>query len=186
VLTGAIVYPAGIVAAIFVVILRRDWPRTLLLLIAIAHVTILVSVALFPIPIDPDQVPGVRAGILHSAERSAPNFIPFASIGPVLAGQGARGTTLLLVLNLLVLFPAGIYLPLLVSSPRRPLAFLPVVVLGGVSIELAQVAISSVLGFRYRFIDIDDAILNGTGLALGWLVVFVALGTRSRLDGRRI
>lgn len=185
-LSGAVVYPVGIALALLVVILQRDRSKALISLIAIAHVTILVSVALFPIPVDPDQVTGVRAGILHSAERSAPNFIPFASIGQVLAGHGARGTTLLLVLNLFVLFPAGIYLPLLVPGLRRGLAFVPLVVIGGASIEVAQVAISTVLGFRYRFIDIDDAILNGAGLGLGWLVVAAASGLRTRLTVRRI
>ncbi len=43
--------------------------------------------------------------------------------------------------------------------------------IGGASIELVQLAISTLLGFRYRSIDVDDAILNGVGLVLGWLVV---------------
>jgi glycopeptide antibiotics resistance protein len=184
-LSGAIVYPIGLAIALVVVARRQEWPRTILALIAVAHVTILVSVALFPIPLDPDQVTGFRAGVLHSAERSAPNFVPFASIGQVLSGHGARGTTLLLVLNLFVLFPAGMYLPLLVSRLRRPVALLPLAILGGASIEVAQLAISSALGFRYRFIDVDDAILNGLGLVLGWLVVFVAFAFESRLPHRR-
>ena len=185
-LSGAIVYPIGLAVAALVLARRREWPRTILLLIAVAHVTILVSVALFPIPLDPDHVTGFRAGVLHSAERSAPNFVPFASIGQVLAGHGGRGTTVLLVLNLFVLFPAGMYLPLLVPALRRSAALLPLALVGGASIELAQLAISTALGFRYRFIDIDDAILNGTGLALGWLVVFAALAFETRLQQRRI
>jgi glycopeptide antibiotics resistance protein len=56
----------------------------------------------------------------------------------------------------------------------------PLVVIGGASIELVQAAISTLIGVRYRWLDIDDAILNGVGLALGWLVVAVALRGRTR------
>ncbi|MBA2380531.1 MAG: VanZ family protein [Chloroflexi bacterium] len=69
------------------------------------------------------------------------------------------------------LVPAGIYLPLLFPTLRRWVALLPFAVIGGASIELVQLAISTLLGFRYRSIDVDDAILNGVGLVLGWLVV---------------
>jgi hypothetical protein len=51
-------------------------------------------------------------------------------------------------------------------------------IVGGVSIEAAQLAISAMLGFAYRAIDIDDVILNAIGIAIGWLVLGAALARR--------
>ena len=147
--------------------------------------TILVSVALFPMPVDAAILDEARSYATLPIAGYTLNLVPFATIGPVLAGLGPPGSTQLLLLNLFVLFPAGIYLPLLVPALRNPRLALPAIVLGGSSIELIQLAISTVLGFRYRSIDIDDAILNGTGLALGWLVVVLGLAVRSRAQGRR-
>ena len=67
---------------------------------------------------------------------------------------------------------------------RRWSALVPLAIAGGASIELAQAAISGVLGVRYRSIDIDDAILNATGLVLGWLLVVLALRLTGRPDRR--
>jgi glycopeptide antibiotics resistance protein len=47
-------------------------------------------------------------------------------------------------------------------------------------VEAAQLAISTILGARYRTIDIDDVILNAAGMVVGWFVVRAALGSRSR------
>ena len=184
-LTGTVVYPAGIVLAILIVVLGRDWRRTILTLVAVAHLTILVSVALFPVPVDATLIAEGRSGATAAISEGSLNLVPFATIGPVLAGLGAPGSTRLLLQNLFVLFPAGLYLPLLVPALRRPTVALPLIVLGGASIELLQLAISTVLGFRYRSIDVDDAILNGVGLGLGWFAVVLGLGLRRRLGRRR-
>jgi glycopeptide antibiotics resistance protein len=185
VLSGAVVYPAGIGLAILVVLLQRDWPRTLIGLVAVAHLTILASVALFPVPIDPTILAEGRSAEATITGFSPVNLVPFQTIRPVLAGLGPPGSTRLLILNALVLFPAGIYLPLLWPALRRPAAFIPVVVIGGASIELAQLALSTVIGFHYRSIDIDDAILNAAGLALGWLLVAGSIAARRQLRRRR-
>ncbi len=184
-LSGTVVYPAGIFLAVFVVVLGRDWPRTFLALVAVAHATILTSVALFPLPIDAAILDEGRSYATLPIAGYTLNLVPFATIGPVLAGLGPPGSTQLLLLNLFVLFPAGIYLPLLVPPLRRPLAVVPLVVIGGASIELLQLAVSTVIGYRYRSIDVDDAILNGAGLALGWLVVVLGLAVHSRAQRGR-
>ena len=44
-------------------------------------------------------------------------------------------------------------------------------IVGGLSIELAQVVMIAVVGMPYRSIDIDDVILNAIGLVLGWLLM---------------
>jgi glycopeptide antibiotics resistance protein len=181
VLSGDVVYPAGIFLALVTVLLQRDWPRTLLGLVAVAHLTILASVALFPLPVDAALVAEGRAVQANVTGVESFNLVPFRTIAPVLAGLGAPGSTRLLVLNTFVLFPAGIYLPLLWPALRRRAALVPLVLIGGATVELAQLAISTVLGFRYRSIDVDDAILNGIGLGLGWLLVAATVASRQRL-----
>jgi glycopeptide antibiotics resistance protein len=183
-LSGTVVYPAAIGLAILIVLLQRDWPRALLALIAIGHLTILASVALFPIPVDPRLLPELRAIEASGSTSYTLNLRPLATILPAMAGRGGPDATRLLILNTLVLFPAGIYLPLLVPALRRFAALVPFVVLGGASIELAQAAISAVLGFRYRSIDVDDAILNAIGLVIGWFLVVLVLRLTGRPDRR--
>ena len=137
--------------------------RTIVGLIAVAHLAVLASVALFPIPAGgrfPNPFPD---GWI--------NLVPFATIGPVLAGHGSGSDVALLILNTFVLLPAGIYVPLLVPAARSLAGLVVMTIVGGLSIELAQVAMIAVVGMPYRSIDIDDAILNSIGLVLGWLLV---------------
>jgi glycopeptide antibiotics resistance protein len=181
---GTVAYPAGVAAAVVVLALRLGWPRTLLALVAVGHLTILASVALFPIPVDPRLIAEGRAIEAAGSASYTLNLRPLTTILPVLAGRGGPDATRLLLLNALVLFPAGIYLPLLVPVLRRWRALVPFAIVGGASVELAQLAISSVLGFRYRSIDIDDAILNAVGLVLGWLVAVLGLRLATRADRR--
>jgi len=183
-LTGSVVYPPGIALAILVLVLGRDWPRTILTLVAVAHLTILASVALFPVPIESQLIAAGRVGPTAAFAEGNLNLVPFATIGSVLAGGGGPGAAGLLILNLFVLLPAGVYLPVLVPALRRWVALIPFAIVGGASIELLQLAISTVLGYRYRSIDVDDAILNAAGLVLGWLVVALGLAVRSRLRQR--
>jgi glycopeptide antibiotics resistance protein len=70
--------------------------------------------------------------------------------------------------NVLVFAPLGVLLPL--AAPRA--ARFGVVVAAGllfsVGVELAQFAVSSMLGYAYRVADVDDVMLNVLGVALGY------------------
>ena len=141
-------------------------------LIAIAHLAVLASVALFPIPLTgrfPNPFPD---GWI--------NLVPFATIGPVLAGHGSGSDVSLLILNTFVLLPAGIYVPLLVPAARSVRGLVVLTIVGGLSIELAQVAMIALVGMPYRSIDIDDAILNAIGLVLGWFLLRVGTARLAR------
>ncbi|MFL5722952.1 MAG: VanZ family protein [Chloroflexota bacterium] len=132
-------------------------------LIAIVHLAVLASVALFPIP-------GFRR-FPNPFPDGWINLVPFATIGPVLAGHGSASDVSLLILNTFVLLPAGIYVPLLVPAARTVRGLVVMTIVGGLSIELAQTVMIAVVGMPYRSIDIDDAILNAIGLVLGWFLV---------------
>ena len=132
-----------------------------------AHLVVLASVALFPLPVDPGLIAGGRAWAAGTAGESL-NLVPFATIGPALAGVGGTGARVIALANLFVLAPAGVYLPILVPRLRSWRVFLPAALVVGGSIEAAQAAISFLLGFRYRHLDVDDWILNTVGLLLGF------------------
>ena len=131
--------------AVFVVLaLRLGAWRTLVALIAVAHLVVLASVALFPLPVDPGLIAGGRAWAAGTAGESL-NLVPFATIGPALAGVGGTGARVIALANLFVLAPAGVYLPILVPRLRGWRVFLPAALVIGGSIEAAQAAISFLL-----------------------------------------
>jgi glycopeptide antibiotics resistance protein len=180
-LSGGVAYLAAVPAVAAVLALRLGTWRTLVALVAIAHIVVLASVALFPLPVDARLLAGGRAWAAQTAGESL-NLVPFATIGPSVAGYGGPAMRLLVVLNLFVLAPAGVYLPILVPRLRTWRAFLPVgIVLGG-SIEAAQAGISFLVGFRYRHLDVDDWILNTIGLLLGFAAWWAWDRIRHRLD----
>jgi glycopeptide antibiotics resistance protein len=152
--------------AILVAAVVRPLPRTLLFLIALAHVALVVSVAVFPIPIDHDLT---RLSRLTGWTGNAARFVeltPFETIGHALqSGIGSREFTQT-VLNVFVLAPFALYGPLLWPRLSSWAVFLPVALAVGCSIEAAQLVVSLALGFPYRSIDIDDAILNTLGIVL--------------------
>jgi glycopeptide antibiotics resistance protein len=166
-LGGSVAYIAAVPAVFAVLALRLGTWRTLVALVAIAHLVVLASVALFPLPVDPALIAGGRAWAARTAGESL-NLVPFATIDAALAGYGGAEARLVALLNLFVLAPAGVYLPILVPRLRSWRVFLPSAVVIGGSIEAAQAAISLLLGFRYRHLDVDDWILNTIGLVLGF------------------
>ena len=183
-LGGGVAYLAAVPAAFAVLALRLGAWRTLIALIAVAHLVVLASVALFPLPVDPGLIAGGRAWAARTAGESL-NLVPFATIGSAMAGIGGTEARLVAVANLLVLAPAGVYLPILVPRLRGWRAFLPAALVIGGSIEAAQGAISFLLGFRYRHLDVDDWILNTIGLVLGFAAWWAwhELTTRSQRRG---
>ena len=178
-LSGGVAYMAAVPAVFAVLALRLGAWRTLVALIAVVHIIVLASVALFPLPVDPGLVAAGRAWAARNAGESL-NLVPFATIGSALAGSSGTEARVALA-NLLVLVPAGAYLPILVPRLRAWRVFLPAALLIGGSIEAAQAAISLLLGFRYRHLDVDDWILNTVGFLLGFAAWWAwhALAARS-------
>ena len=89
-LGGGVAYIAAVPAVFAVLALRLGAWRTLVALIAVAHLVVLASVALFPLPVDPGLIAGGRAWAAGTAGESL-NLVPFATIGPALAGVGGTG-----------------------------------------------------------------------------------------------
>jgi glycopeptide antibiotics resistance protein len=138
-----------------------DWRWTRMALFALVHISLVVALAIFPIPI------GGQDFYRQTRGMGEDNLVPFATIieqllHPSLAQQ--------LVGNLLALAPLAIYGPALWPALRDWRRFALVAVSFGVGIELMQYAGSLLEGFTYRVTDVDDAILNASGAILGFFV----------------
>ena len=188
-LDGRWLYVAALPLLVWIVARRRAPghapARTLVALVAVAHVAILANVALFPIPVDPVLIAAGRVAAAGSSGDGGLGLIPFATIGPVLTGDALPYASRIAILNAFVLAPAGVYLPVLFRPLRALRGLVLLAVAGGVSVEAGQLAISTVLGFHYRTIDIDDVILNAIGIVVGWAVLRVVLRVRDRPTGQR-
>lgn len=65
-LDGRWLYAAAVPVALTLIARRADPGRTVVALVALAHVVILANVALFPIPIDSVVAAGGRSAILNA------------------------------------------------------------------------------------------------------------------------
>jgi glycopeptide antibiotics resistance protein len=153
---GFVVPIAAIPFAVWV--LRRDSdPRwTIMALLALAHVTAVVALTIFPIPI------GGQDFYRQTRGMSEDNIVPFATIAAQLQHLGLN-TIRQLAGNVLILVPLGVYGPALWPALRDWRRFVLVAVAFGAGIELTQYAGSLIEGFTYRVTDIDDAIMNAAG-----------------------
>ena len=166
-LDGRWLYVAAVPIALAILARRTSRGRTIVALVALAHLAVLGNVTLFPIPIDQAAMTATRTG-------GDLQLVPFATIGLVLAGHAGATAERIALLNVFVLTPAAICAALLYPTLRRRPAVLALALGGGCSIEAAQLAISTVIAVRYRTVDVDDAILNAIGIVVGVLAVVVA------------
>ena len=146
-------------------ILRRDADRRwkLMALLAVMHLSLLVALAIFPIPIAGQDYYRRTRGF------SEDNVIPFATISFQVQHLGLS-TVRQLFGNAVALAPAGIYGPGLWPRLRNWRLFAVIAIAFGCGIELTQLAGSLIEGFTYRVTDIDDAIMNASGAVAAFFV----------------
>jgi glycopeptide antibiotics resistance protein len=153
---GFLVPLAAIPIAAWILRRRADERWTLLALLALAHVTAVVALTIFPIPI------GGQDFYRQTRGMSQDNIVPFATIASQLVNPGLSSIRQLGG-NVVALAPLGIYAPALWPALRDRRRFVFVAVAFAVGIELTQYAGSLIEGFTYRVTDVDDAIMNATG-----------------------
>lgn len=148
---------------------RAPWRRVALQVLLIAYVAWVVSMTVFPVPLlGPGPVERVVSSLNH------PNVVPTRTIRETLQLESAWQRARLLLGNILVFVPFGLLVPALAARVRSwPHALLAGLAFS-VSIELAQLAVSLAVGYWYRMPDVDDVLLNVTGVMLGY-ALFVTL-----------
>jgi glycopeptide antibiotics resistance protein len=106
------------------------------------------------------------------------NLVPFDSIRELIARGPNWPTVRLLAGNVAVFVPFGLLAPV---AWRRLLGFGPTVLAGlslSLGIECAQFALSLHLGHAYRVAEVDDVLLNVSGVMLGWAAMRGGLRAR--------
>ena len=189
-MTSGLGYLGGIVVGAFVVVhALATRPGTWILfvrLIAVAHVAMVVELALFPLPTDPVLIGDFRASAAGTDQIARTvNLVPWVTIGPSLHRlfdlrldtQEVRN----LVGNFVLLMPLGWYGPILWPRLRNIVWFILAAIGFSTAIEVAQLAITLGLGYAHAT-DIDDVIVNASGATVAFVALWVGrqLGLRPR------
>lgn len=159
----AIAFPVGVV---ILEVCRRQfalsWVRVAFLAVFGLYLMMVVKYVVFPIPVDP-QMAAVFEGQTTFWEGVNPIPANLLNAEYLMSLQGAG--------NVILAFPFGFLLPLVwrttwLQVTGRSALF-------AVALEGSQLAVSGVLGFTYRTIDVTDLVLNGIGAVGGYLVFFI-------------
>ena len=132
----------------------------------VAYLGWLVGETFFPLPVTRRALAAGRAaapgGGLHA------DLVPFHSIAHLLSLGPSWPAERLLVGNVVVFVPLGLLAPAV--WPR--LGSWPSALVGGLlvsaGVEVGQLAVSVALGFSYRVTEVDDVLLNVSGVLLGY------------------
>ncbi|GAB1792422.1 VanZ family protein [Priestia megaterium] len=149
------------------IVLKKKYKleKVFMLLLSIFYLIGLISVTLFPMPVD-DNLIQYR---ISSGDNEVNNFIPLKSIIGAMDGNFIMSMIHQLGGNLILLFPLAIFIPILFPKLTK---FKTIVLIGflvSLLIESSQFTISSIIGFTYRSFDVDDLLLNTIGAGIGFL-----------------
>lgn len=100
----------------------------------------------------------------HEPWSSFINVIPFY-FGPYGTLESSLNT---LVLNIIVTVPFGFGVNFLTRTKPRKILWIALIVGGGT--ETIQLIVSLILGYPYRYIDINDVVMNALGVLVGYVV----------------
>jgi glycopeptide antibiotics resistance protein len=145
----------------------------LLSVIFITYCVILIKILVFKeLPLILMGSMKFRFGGVHGG---APNFLPFSTILPYLLGRnGAVIGGINILGNILLLVPVGFLFPFVYRKMTWNKC-LVAAISAGLIIELMQA------GLRIGIFDVDDVILNGLGVIIGyWIFAMVTKGSRRK------
>lgn len=154
---------SGVILLLILIILKYKYQRnTIYLLFFTIFYIYLVNVlkyTIFPIPLDPFMAKVMSEGRNFT---DGINLLPFnfPSIEYFLHKQ--------VPLNVILSIPFGFGISYILKMSKKKLVVSSI--LFGLIIELAQLVISLFLSFTYRYIDINDVILNGLGIYIGYFL----------------
>lgn len=113
---------------------------------------------LFPIPIDPR--------LIADKARVANTFAEEMNLIPFFFPAGFGLADMQVLLNIALTVPFGFGISFLGKTHLRKIVLLGLLV--GCTIESLQLLIGLALGFPYRYVDINDVIMNFLGVVIGY------------------
>jgi glycopeptide antibiotics resistance protein len=180
VVPGYLLILPAIPLGIWIVRRGADLAWTLMALLALAHVTAVLAICIFPIPIAGQDFYRQTRGM------SGDNVVPFSTILSQIQNLSLNSLRQLLG-NVVALVPLGVYGPRLWPALRDWRRFVAVAIVFGCAIEATQYVGSVIEGFSYRITDVDDAIMNAAGAVaafVAWPYVLSWLDTTPWWPGR--
>ena len=153
--------------------LRRgavDWRHEALLVLMYVNLAVIIRFSFFPLATDAGRV----QPLVFDASRVFPlrmNLVPFKQL---LWYDTTRDLIINLAGNVAMFIPTGIIMPIIWPGLDRAWKAIGAGMLIPLCIELCQ------LPFAARASDVDDLILNATGIALGYAIYALARRARPR------
>ncbi len=153
-------YMIGILIMMLIIswIRTRNLSHTTCAAIFGIYLLFVIRNTLFPLHIAGGFADAMRAGSFMSGFNLIPFNFPYS--------PEISSITLELGLNIVLLVPFGFGLSFLVPFRAKNVFWLAPAV--GISIEAIQLVISLIIGYPYRVIDINDAIMNTLGFLIGY------------------
>ncbi|MCA0456829.1 MAG: VanZ family protein [Chloroflexi bacterium] len=160
---------------------KRSLSYVLCFLIFGAYLLYTVDKVFFPIPVS-----GTYADVMKQAPWTAfINYIPFY-FGPFSNLEDSLNT---LLLNVILTIPFGFGINFLI--PTQPRKMLRIAIAVGIGIEATQFIIGLLIGYFYRYVDINDILMNALGVLVGyvifrvfaWLYLWAAQKLDMQLEG---
>ncbi len=140
---------------------KRPTGRKILLILCVMYISLVAAITIFPIIADPE--------IMVFTDKTI-NLQPFSTISELLHDNSDTETVVLqLIGNIVMCIPFGVSLPFIIVHKHKFLYILDAV-LFPIIIEAVQLLISFIYNSYYRTIDIDDVILNFSGVLVGYLI----------------
>ena len=162
--------PVGIVIALLRSWRRRDgWWRLVVRLAIAVYAAVLIGLVFFPLPLPPWHVPPFDQGpAFEPWPLPWANLTPFATIGSAI-GLGPDWPQFWTLLgNIAAFVPLGVFVGLTWPDRRSWRRAFLLGLAATVAIELTQLGVSLLMGYPYRYADIDDVIANVGGALLGF------------------
>lgn len=142
---------------------RVPYHKILLSVIFILYMATLLSATMFPIKYDHELMKETDTAF----ERI--KLVPFQVIIEEITSNCPYNAFVQIVGNIVMTIPFGVIVPFLKKFRNRTEAVLYALALP-VLIEMTQLVLDFSLGTFYRTVDIDDVILNFTGVMTGYLL----------------
>lgn len=169
-LTDSYAYLGGVLVALLFVVReitgrRRFWQLSFRVAL-VAWASVVVGLALFPLPVSPHSISVLREGM---EAPPAVNLVPLASVLAAVDGSAGPRQPLLIIGNFLAFVPLGLLAPIISESFRR---WTTIILLGfgaSLAIEVTQWGASLAYGFAWKSFDVDDLLLNTLGTTVGFL-----------------
>lgn len=156
--TAAPFFALATVVAVVYLRARKAWPWPRLFFLAgfVVYLTAVVGYVFLPIRTDAEFIDEMRR--FNADWLRQVNLVPLIGMPTIELSEQFLG-------NILLGIPFGLGLPFVLG--RAGLIIVGLGAVFSIAVEAGQFLINVVYGFNYRFIDINDAILNFVGVLVG-------------------